>query len=428
MSEPRHIHTNRDSAPHASQSSSGRKIQRSDAKPKAAASASAARSTSKSRASAPKQKAKPKKKAFRWWIPLVSIACVLGIGVGVALGYVNSVLNSIAPPENAPEIDETVQTAPEFKGDVVNILLVGIDYEEGRTYGDKDSNDGMTDMIMYINYDLKNGKMNMLQIPRNTLVGFKVECDDTTGYTYRASNGQINAIALSNDDGLAALADVIANNYKLPVDYYASIDMDALIQMVDHFGGLDVYVPQDIKDKNGNVLQQGYRHLDGETVEYLVRQRHAYANGDLGRLNTQRYFYAALFQRVRTATLGDIIKLMPVVQKYVKTNIPPTDLVALAYNFLSIDSADIMVAQTPVYSGALFAPNPEKNFKGHSVLVPARQPIADLLNQYFRTYTGEIPANELNFFDSHPHNNNATDANVQFMGQLDHEAQQAGAQ
>ncbi len=427
MSEPRHIHTNRDPAANTAHSSTGRKIQRSGSNPQAAAPAAAARPADQSRSPAHKQP-KPKKKAFRWWIPLVSVACVLGIGVGMALGYVNNVLNSIAPPENAPEIEQVVQTAPEFKGDVVNILLVGIDYEEGRAYGDKESNDGMTDMIMYINYDLKNGKMNMLQIPRNTLVGFKIECKDTTGYTYRASNGQINSIALSSEEGLAALADVIANNYKLPVDYYASIDMEALVKMVNHFGGLDVYVPQDIKDKKGNVLQQGYRHLDGETVEYLVRQRHAYANGDLGRLNTQRYFYAALFQRVRTATLGDIIKLMPVVQQYVKTNIPPKDLVALAYSFLSIDSADIMVAQTPVYSGALFAPNPEKNFKGHSVLVPAREPIADLLNQYFRTYTGEVPASELNFFDSHPHNKTATEANVQFMGQLDHEAQEAGAQ
>lgn len=419
MSEQRHIRTNHSTT----NSGNARKINRSNTH---TAPQQPVHHNSNGDAGARKHK-KKKKKKMRWWVPLLVVVCILGVCIGGILGYVNHILNSIAPPEDAQSLEQQIQTAPEYKGDVVNILVCGIDYEEGRTYGDKQSNDGMTDMIMYVNYDLKNGKMNMLQIPRNTLVGFKVTCDDTTGKTYKASNGQINSIALSNEEGIAALADVIANNYKLPVDYYATIDMEALVEMVDHFGGLDVYVPQDIKDGKGSTLEKGYRRLDGATVEYLVRQRHAYANGDLGRLNTQRYFYAALFNRVRTASLGDIIKLMPVVQNYVTTNIPAKDLVSLAYSFLSIDSADIMVAQTPVCSGALFAPKPEKNFKGHSVLVPARQEIADLLNQYYRTYTGEVSADQLKFMDSHPHNDTPTPANVQFMGQLDSQANEAGA-
>ncbi len=405
MSEQRHIRTNRST--HSTGTT--RKINRADGR------------------TAPEHHGRrKKKKKTRWWVPLLVVVCIIGIGVGSVMGYVNSVLSAIRPPDDATSIDISAQTAPEFKGDVVNILVCGIDYEEGRTYGsggDKDVNDGMTDMIMYVNYDLKNGKMNMLQIPRNTLVGKTVTCSDTSGKTYKASNGQINSLALSNKDGIAALADVVANNYHLPVDYYATIDMEALIKMVDHFGGLDVYVPQDIKDGKGSKLEKGVRHLDGKTVEYLVRQRHAYANGDLGRLNTQRYFYSALFTRVKTANLAEIIKLMPVIQMYVKTNIPTSDLIALAYNFLSIDSADIMVAQTPVYSGSLYGAT--ETFKGHSVLVPARQEIADLLNQYFRANTGEVPASELNFLDSHPHNNAATSANVQFMGQLDNQATEA---
>ncbi|MFR3225385.1 MAG: hypothetical protein ACLTNY_00185 [Blautia massiliensis (ex Durand et al. 2017)] len=43
-----------------------------------------------------------------------------------------------------------MKTAEEYKGDVVNILVCGIDYEEGRNYSnDPTSNDGMTDMILY---------------------------------------------------------------------------------------------------------------------------------------------------------------------------------------------------------------------------------------------------------------------------------------
>ncbi len=419
MSEPRHIHTDRSKT----NQQSGRKIRRNPAQQ--AGHSTMPQEHGNATSQRPVNRKHKKKRKMRWWVPLLVLICIFGGGAALAVNYVNNVIEDITPPEEAAPIEEVTQTAPEYKGDVVNILLCGIDYTEGRQYGNGQTEAGMTDMIMYVNYDLKNSKMNMLQIPRNTLVGKTVTCKDTTGKTYKASNGQINSLALSNPEGVAALADVIANNYKLPVDYYATINMDALVEMVDHFGGLDVYVPQDIKDRQGGYLSAGNHHLSGKTVEYLVRQRHAYANGDLGRLNTQRYFYAALFQRIRAANLNDIMKLMPVVQTYVKTDIPGKDLIALAYKFLSIDSANIMVAQTPVYNGSLYAPNPEKNFKGHSVLVPARQPIADLLNQYYRAYSGEVAASELNLFDSHPHGNAATDPNIQFIGQLDTQA--AGA-
>ena len=49
-------------------------------------------------------------------------------------------------------------------------LVCGIDFEEGRSYSDTSSNDGMTDMILYCQFDIKGGALRMLQIPRNTLV------------------------------------------------------------------------------------------------------------------------------------------------------------------------------------------------------------------------------------------------------------------
>ena len=45
---------------------------------------------------------------------------------------------------------------------MVNILVCGIDYEEGRNYSnDPTSNDGMTDMILYCQFDIKGGALRM---------------------------------------------------------------------------------------------------------------------------------------------------------------------------------------------------------------------------------------------------------------------------
>ncbi|MFR3602878.1 MAG: LCP family protein [Faecalibacterium sp.] len=45
---------------------------------------------------------------------------------------------------------------------------------------------------------------------------------------------------------IAALAEVIYDQYKLPIDYYVTVDMQALVEMVDNFGGIEVYIPHDM--------------------------------------------------------------------------------------------------------------------------------------------------------------------------------------
>src|SRR5699024_12169389 len=64
---------------------------------------------------------------------------------------------------------------------------------------------------------------------------------------------QINSVALSNGGSIAALAEVIYDQYKLPVDYYVSINMQALTEVVDNFGGIEVYIPHDM-EYNGSFL------------------------------------------------------------------------------------------------------------------------------------------------------------------------------
>ena len=90
-----------------------------------------------------------------------------------------------------------------------------------------------------------------------------------------------------------------------------------------------------------------------------------------------------------------------------------------------IDSANIMLAQTPVFMGV---PNVGKtdSFDGYSCVVPDAGSIAELLNTYFRNYTGPVSAEELNLVTNDwPHGTASTSANVQFVGQLDKESDDA---
>ena len=377
-----------------------------------------------------RSKAKKKKKT-PMWLPLAVTLAVVAVISGVviyAASMVNKVEENIKPEENAASLVEEIQTLEEYKGDVVNILVCGIDYEEGRAYSSDGTNDGMTDMILYCQFDIKGGALRMLQIPRNSLVATKGrKVNLSNGKTYAVSNYQINSVALSNDGNIAALAEVIYDQYKLPIDYYVTIDMQALVEMVDNFGGIEVYIPHDMSFA-GSALKQGYRNLDGSSAEFFVRCRHGegYSTSDIDRLNMQRYFYAGLFKRVRSMGITDVLSQLDLVfSNYIHTDMDLTTIAKMLVSFTRIDSANIMLAQTPVFMGV---PNVGKtdSFDGYSCVVPDAGSIAELLNTYFRNYTGPVSAEELNLVTNDwPHGTASTSANVQFVGQLDKQSDDA---
>ena len=429
---PRHIRTDRSlNRPDQAASAAPRRAAASGQGPvQGGAHSEPPRRPAQSQSEPPRRRKKKKKTPI--WLPLAVVLAVIAVVSGVvvyAVSLVNRVEDSLRPDDSTPTIQEEIKTAEGYKGDVVNILVCGIDYEEGRAYGDAESNDGMTDMILYVQFDIKGNALRMLQIPRNSLVttaNKKVTLSN--GKTYAASNYQINSVALSNGGSIAALADVIYDQYRLPIDYYVSVDMQALVEMVDNFGGIEVYIPHDMS-YGGSKLLKGYRNLDGASAEFFVRCRHGdgYANSDIDRLNMQRYFYAGLFKRARAMGITDILNQLPLVleKHYIKTDMDITTIAKLLVSFLKVDSANIILAQTPVFMGV---PNVGKtdSFAGYSCVVPDASSIAKLLNQYFCTYTGPIDVSEMNFVtDDWPHGTASTDANVQYMGRIDKESDDA---
>lgn len=391
---------NRSGASSASSSGAARNVYHAPSSAAASSGRTASRpaAASAAHASAPRRR---KKKRSVLKTMLISLGCFVGVLAIGLFGLYQWVVHSISPEGGNPTINEIINTPTEYKGDVVNVLVCGIDYEEGRAYSGDGSNDGMTDMIMYVNFDVANHKINMLQIPRDTYPGEEYKHGNT---------GKINAVALYND-GISSLMELIHEQYKLPVDYYVTIDMQSLKEIVDLFGGIEVYIPKDISYK-GSTLEQGYRNLDGEAAEFFVRNRN-YAQADIARLDMQRYFYQGLFARIRTATVWDLAKLAPVALKYVETNIPMDELISMGVSFLQVDSANIMMCKLPTYSAA-------QRYNDQSHLICDVAKTTDLLNEYFRTYGG--PVYELDV-PTLATVGESTDPNVQYMGQLDTEAE-----
>ncbi len=276
--------------------------------------------------------------------------------------------------------DVVESTPDEYKGDYVSILVAGIandvndpDYDPAESGGK-----GMTDIIMYVSYDVKNGKVNILQIPRDTYVGSLT------------STGKINAVygqGQYKDNPITNLAEVINTQLKLPVDYYGTVDVAAFTEIIDLLGGIDMYVPYDIYDDVGNTVTQGSHHIDGATARWILRQRHCYAQADIQRMETQQYFYAACFRLFKSCSVRDLTKvLLPIVSYRVNTNMDFDTMCSLAVSFLKLDSSDIYLDKA---RGGSTMVNGQSVF----VLNPVR--VAAQLNERFRPYGDPVDSSQL---------------------------------
>ena len=358
-----------------------------------------------------------KKKKKAWWKVLLATLLVLVLIFGGTLALIVNALR----PETGGNItfNQLLNTPKEFAGKEINILLVGIDRSTEDGMGeDSQSNDGMTDMIMWMHFNNETGEVKMLQIPRNIFV--------TTDRSY-SGNYQINAIAKTQgSDGynnLNALCEEVSKEFQIPIDGYVSIRLEKLVELVDILGGVYCYIPQDMS-YGGSALEQGYRNLDGAAAEFLLRNRHSYANSDLGRLNTQRYFYAAMFAKLRSMTAWDIAKNLPFYLGMVDTSLSISDLISVAVSLLNVSSDKIMLAQIPVYMGQIYYPIGTTD---NDVVVVARQEAADLLNTYYRENTGPVDASELQVVDNvlDISGRSPSDPNVQFMADINEQVNDA---
>ena len=316
---------------------------------------------------------------------VVAVLLILAVAVTGVFSLINGYMNRIDGTVGEQGVlPEEGKTAEEFEGDHVSFLICGLDYDnEGANGYNSSAKIGRTDMVLYVYYNIKENKLRVMQVPRDTYVGDEL----STGGTGRMNGLYFHAKDTSNR--MAALSTVFNDQFRLPVDFYVTIDLDALKEIVAVQGYIEVYVPMDIEDpENTSRLEQGWRRLTPDQVEFLLRNRTSPGyndQGDLARLRTQQSFYSALFREFTQLTPRDLAMWMEVFTYRCKTDADLVMLGRLATKALSLQGEDVLLARpacgwVPAY--------------GVVSLVEAD--MAEMLNQYFRPEGQSYTAAELN--------------------------------
>ncbi|MFD5428293.1 LCP family protein [Streptomyces sp. NPDC127084] len=225
---------------------------------------------------------------------------VLGVG-GIGHAFVSGVDGGIGRVD--PFKDMKNRPAA---GRGTNILLVGTDGRdritpaERRKYRLGGAPCHCTDTIMLVHVSQDQERASVVSLPRDTFVTLPAHTDMTTGQRHGAHPVKLNAAYA--EGGPALTVNTVERITKLKIDHYLEIDFTSFMKTVDAIGGVRICTARPLKDTyTGLDLPAGTHELDGGKALQYVRSRHVDGAADLGRMQRQQRFMAALIQQATSS-------------------------------------------------------------------------------------------------------------------------------
>lgn len=303
---------------------------------------------------------KPKKKRSKKRIAAIVGACFCGIllcgfgAVALALnmGRANLVeQGDVDVNENAVSYDngQTVEyngVKYKRKQNMTSILLLGHDGRDGQNLN------GQTDLVMVLAVDTDSGKMDIISIPRDTMVDIRRNYNKSDVYADTATMQIAAAFAYGSDFEHSAenVCDAVSSLiYNIPMSYYYVLNVNGVAPLTDAVGGVEVQALMNVPPA-GIVEGQTY-NLMGKNAYYYVQYRNIYESGSaFGRLDRQKQFLNAYAKKVfdeAKGNVGVIVDIFNTVAEYSTTNIGIPEFTYLASIFLNhgIDDFEITTLQ-----------------------------------------------------------------------------------
>lgn len=174
----------------------------------------------------------------------------------------------------------------------LNILVVGSDQRGG------------SDIIMLAHLSADRNDVTVISFPRDSMVRLPA-CPARQGLPGQKRHlGMINSSF--NFGGIGCTWKTIETLTGIHIDHFIKIDFDGFRDMVDAIGGVNLCIPEPIRDRYvGLELPAGLQTLRGEQALGYVRARYGLGDGtDIGRIRRQQEFFAAM---VKKAMSGEIL-------------------------------------------------------------------------------------------------------------------------
>uniref|UniRef100_A0AAU2A417 LCP family protein n=1 Tax=Streptomyces sp. NBC_00093 TaxID=2975649 RepID=A0AAU2A417_9ACTN len=236
-----------------------------------------------------------RRKKPRWAMRAVT---TLSVVVLAAAGIGHSVVSSLDADIARVDPFKDMKNRPRA-GHGMNVLLVGTDSREKiseaerRKYRLGGAPCHCTDTMMIVHISEDRERASVVSLPRDSYAVTPPHTDRTTGHRHGGHVIKLNAAYAEGGPNLTVRT--VEHMTHVKIDHYLEIDFTSFMKTVDVLGGVEICATRPLKDSyTGLNLAAGKHELNGGEALQYVRSRHADGSSDLGRMQRQQRFMAAL--------------------------------------------------------------------------------------------------------------------------------------
>lgn len=313
-----------------------------------------------------KRKRKKKKRIKRIIISLVTILAMFIIGGSL---YIYSFLSGLKTNNLGTGKAALSSTSP------INILVLGMDIGDTDNQGNKLGR--RSDTIMVLNYNPNSKNVNLVSVPRDTLIEVDAYLDTGEYQRYWKMNA---AYVLGGEEEVTKQVEELLS---IELNYIIEIDYNAFRSIIDALGGVEMYIEQDMfYDDDEQNLHIDFKagetvKLDGKKAEEFFRWREnndgsGLANGDLDRIKNQQLFIKKVVEKaLKPSIILKVPKILKAISENIETNIPAKELISLGIKIMKLNPSDIIMNTLQGEAEYIF---------GQSYLIPDEDLNRDLIN------------------------------------------------
>lgn len=237
-----------------------------------------------------------------------------------ALDDANSAINNINEELNRKSTrrDKEVSIADR---EPFSILLLGVD-SGGLGRKEDDEDPARTDSMMVVTVNPKKEESTIVSLERDIMADM---LDD--GKTFDKLN---HAYAYG---GVELSMDVVEKMLDIPIDHYATINLQGMTDLIDAVGGIQVNNKIDFT-LEGVHVPKGKVKLNGKKGLAYARMRKDDPEGDIGRQRRQREVVTKIVDKlVSVDSVSNYKKILNAVEKNSKTDLSWNEMLDIASNY-----------------------------------------------------------------------------------------------
>jgi LCP family protein required for cell wall assembly len=260
----------------------------------------------------------------------------------------------------------------------LNVLVVGSDSRAGLSKAQEKSlhvgNDAgqRSDTMILLHIPAGGGKATLVNLPRDSYVTIPAH-KDSSGHLVPASKNKLNAAYSLG--GAKLTVQTVEADTGVRIDHYIEINFEGFVNMVNALHGVSICSATAINDPvrrdpatgaysgSGLVLPKGTSTLNGaRALEYVRAREFDPSQGDLGRIQRQQKFMAAMIDKARSAgVLLDPLRLTSFLRAVTGSlttddGLGPSQIERLALKLHSMSPKNVTFLTVPLSSTAYATP------------------------------------------------------------------------